>query len=246
MWLDDWNRKRIVDLSQPIRHMQPVNNPNSNLKPAFWDRKTHAETKGTYQHAPDHSWHLRDFMIGEHTSTHVDAFCHFTPGEDALCLEKMSLSTFIAPAVCVDLSHKRSVEWITPADLQAALDAQGLTIRAGDILLYHVNFYERSPEPPYPTDWTGLDWNATMWLADQGVVNIGCEAPSIDHWQATRLDSDPCFPAHRACRERQITNTENLADLRPVVGQRFLFIGLPLKLHGGTGCPIRAIALLED
>ena len=40
-------------------------------------------------------------------------------------------------------------------------------------------------------------------------------------------------------------NTENLANLDSVVGRRFLYIGLPLRLVGGTGCPIRAIAVLE-
>jgi kynurenine formamidase len=30
-----------------------------------------------------------------------------------------------------------------------------------------------------------------------------------------------------------------------VVGKRFLYIGLPLRLVGGTGCPIRAVAMLD-
>jgi kynurenine formamidase len=41
-------------------------------------------------------------------------------------------------------------------------------------------------------------------------------------------------------------NTENLCNLDKVVGKRFTFIGLPLKIRGGTGSPIRAIALLEE
>ena len=35
------------------------------------------------------------------------------------------------------------------------------------------------------------------------------------------------------------------ANLESVAGKRFLYIGLPLRLIGGTGCPIRAVALLD-
>jgi len=78
------------------------------------------------------------------------------------------------------------------------------------------------------------------------VGNIGCETPSIDNPVAMALDADPAFPAHRACRDRGMLNTENLANLEAVVGRRFTYIGLPLKLKGGTGCPIRAIAIVEE
>jgi kynurenine formamidase len=44
----------------------------------------------------------------------------------------------------------------------------------------------------------------------------------------------------------QKLNTENLADLRPVVGKRFRFIALPLKIRGGSGSPVRAVAVLEE
>lgn len=244
MLLDNWNGKKIVDLSQTISHMQYVNNPGTNQRPAFWDRITHETTKGTFLKEPELSWHMRDVLMGEHISTHVDALCHFTPGNDAWCMEKMPARFFIGPAVCVDLSHIPSSKWISVQDLKDALEKTGL--KPEPIFLYHLDYYQRAPEPPYPTDWAGLDWDATNWLADQGVINIGCETPSIDNYQAMRSDSDPCFPAHRACRKRAITNIENLANLSPVVGKRFLYIGLPLKLRGGTGCPIRAMAVLED
>jgi hypothetical protein len=38
--------RRIVDLSREIYHMMPVANPHINQVPAFWDRMTHATTKG--------------------------------------------------------------------------------------------------------------------------------------------------------------------------------------------------------
>jgi kynurenine formamidase len=39
---------------------------------------------------------------------------------------------------------------------------------------------------------------------------------------------------------------ENLCNLDKVVGKRFTFIGLPLRIRQGTGSPIRAVAVLDN
>ena len=39
-------------------------------------------------------------------------------------------------------------------------------------------------------------------------------------------------------------NTENLCNLKQVAGREFMYIGLPLKIRGGSGSPIRAVAVL--
>ena len=40
------------------------------------------------------------------------------------------------------------------------------------------------------------------------------------------------------------TVLENLCNLEKLIGQRFTFIGLPLKIRNGTGSPIRAVAIV--
>jgi kynurenine formamidase len=43
------------------------------------------------------------------------------------------------------------------------------------------------------------------------------------------------------------THYENLINLHLLIGRgRFRFIGLPLKIRGGTGSPVRAIAVFEN
>jgi kynurenine formamidase len=54
------------------------------------------------------------------------------------------------------------------------------------------------------------------------------------------------FHAHNICGERKMTHMEGLDNLDQVVGKgRFTFIGFPLKLRGGSGSPIRAVALFD-
>lgn len=86
---------------------------------------------------------------------------------------------------------------------------------------------------------SGISYDAAKWLAEKGVVNICVDAPAID---MTPDDLD--YSGHLVCGEYGITNTENLCNLDKLVAKRFLYIGLPLKIRGGTGSPIRALALL--
>ncbi len=51
---------------------------------------------------------------------------------------------------------------------------------------------------------------------------------------------------HRICGELGFTHYENMINLHQLIGRgRFRFIGLPLKIRGGTGSPVRAIAVFE-
>ena len=59
------------------------------------------------------------------------------------------------------------------------------------------------------------------------------------------IDAKPAFPAHRACETVASSTPKIFTNLESVVGKRFLHLGLPLRLVGGTGCPIRAVALLD-
>ncbi|MGE3065111.1 MAG: cyclase family protein [Hyphomicrobiaceae bacterium] len=236
--------RKLVDLSRQITHMMPVANPHINQVPAFWDRMTHETSKGQWKNA-DISFHIRDFLIGEHVGTHVDALCHYDPTPGAPCLDKLPLDMFVTDAVCVDVSHVKPGGFITRDDLRAAVDKAGLTVKRGDTFLYWQDYYSRQDQPNWLHEFAGLDWDAAQWLADQGVVNIGCECASIDSSSAMPLDANPAFPAHRTCRDRGVLNTENLAHLDEVAGRRFLYIGLPLRLVGGTGCPIRAVAMFD-
>ena len=65
------------------------------------------------------------------------------------------------------------------------------------------------------------------------------DAVSIDHADDGELE------AHVVCRERQLVNTESLCNLEQLVGKRFTYFGLPLNIDGGTGSPIRAVAVLN-
>jgi len=51
---------------------------------------------------------------------------------------------------------------------------------------------------------------------------------------------------HKACLDLDITHIESLCNLEALLGKgQFTFIGLPMKWRGGTGSPIRAVAVFD-
>ena len=46
--------------------------------------------------------------------------------------------------------------------------------------------------------------------------------------------------------DHEVPIIENLVGLKGLRGKRFRFWGLPLKVDGATGSPIRAVALVDE
>jgi kynurenine formamidase len=85
----------------------------------------------------------------------------------------------------------------------------------------------------------GLHPDAARWLvANRAIGAIGIDTASIDYGQSTQYES------HRVLYERNVPAFENLAalDRLPPVGATV--VALPMKIKGGSGAPLRAIALL--
>ena len=89
------------------------------------------------------------------------------------------------------------------------------------------------------TDFPGLTRNSAEWLGKQDITSFGVEAVSPG------TPGKNNFDVHNVCKEMGFTHIEGLTNLDKLIGKgRFKFIGLPLKIRGGTGSPIRAIAVL--
>ncbi|MGI6485291.1 MAG: cyclase family protein [Tepidanaerobacteraceae bacterium] len=229
--------KKIIDLSQEI--YQGMSVYPGHVKTLIWEHHTHQETLKTI--GTGFSYATRGLLLSDHGPTHVDALNHIDPREDAESIDQLPLELFYTEGVCLDVSFVKPLEYITKKDLEVALEKSGQEIKRGDTVLLYTGHYDRT----FGTeDWlfkyAGLDREATEWLADKGVVNIGVDAPSID------TPKDKSYPSHTVCKERRLLNIENLANLDKITNKRFEFIGLPLKIRDGTGSPIRAVAVLDE
>ncbi len=229
----------IIDLSQEIYEGMPVFGMHQ--KTFFMLNQTHEKNmKDTGSKTLGFA--ARNMLISEHGPTHSDAVWEYEPSGPTI--EKMDLHLFWGDALCVDVSHIRYPRYIEIDDLQTALDRHQLTLQKGDIFLMYTGHYDRTyPDKDYGgmnSRHTGVSYAAARWLAENGVVNIGADAPAID-----QTPDDLDFSGHLVCGEFGITNTENLCNLDKVAGKRFLYMGLPLRIRDGSGSPVRAVAMIQ-
>lgn len=227
----------IVDLSQEIFTGMPVFPGLPEVKITLhasheqWDGITDSDVISPA---------VNRLEFGEHTGTHVDALNHMARQYRGQSIETMPLTTFYTEGICLDLAHKGRQELIEPADLKRALAAAGLEIKPGDTVLLYTDHYRRA----FGTaDWhngPGVSTDAARWLGQKKIAAFGVEtaSPGVRHVSNKEV--------HHICGELGFTHYENMINLHQLIGRgRFRFIGLPLKIRGGTGSPVRAIAVFE-
>lgn len=228
---------RLIDLSQEIYQGMQVY--PGHLKTVIWEHVSHAETADRFEGG--FSFQSKGLMMNDHGPTHVDAISHLDPRADAPTIDEMNLDTFYGPATCVDLSYKEPQAYISAEEIEAAVQKAGVGVGKGDTLLLYTGTYDRAyGTEEYTSQYPGLDESAGEWLKEKGVKTFGVDSPSPDN------PISKTYPVHMMCRATGITHYENLANLDQLVGQRFTFAGFPLKIRGGTGSPVRAVAILDD
>ena len=236
-------RCTVTDLSHRISPKDPTFAGHQRV--VMWDHLTHEETiKFGLTKAP-YSYRVVAFTMCDHSGTHVDAINHVVTEPGARSIDELPLEWFMAPGVWFDFSHKEPASYITKEDVEQALEKTGVEIQPQSVVLSHTGWYKKWGQRfEYIKDYPGLDRGATEYLNDLGAICIGQDAPSIDsHAEVARIKVQP---AHIVCREREILNIENLANVDLIPRHDFWFVGLPLKLDNATGSPIRAVAITPE
>lgn len=228
----------IIDLSQEIFSGMPVFpglpevNISMHVSHEQWDKITDSDVLSPA---------VNRLELGEHTGTHVDALNHMARQYRGQSIDTMPLSMFYTEGICLDLSHKGLRELIEPVDLKRSLVEAQLEIKPGDTVLLYTDHYRRAFGTDHWQDGPGVSAVAARWLGQQKIAAFGVEtlAPGVLHFSNKEV--------HHICGELGFTHYENMINLHRLVGRgRFRFIGLPLKIRGGTGSPVRAVAVFGD
>ena len=168
-----------------------------------------------------------------HNGTHADARFHFE--NDGWTMEQAQLEVYFGPAIVADVSGKFSggaMPQIAIEDLTRWSDELSNAPR----LLLKTNVWDDSTVFPQQIPTVARDVPA--WLGERGVKLLGVDVPSVDEITAKDLVN------HHAIGAAGISIVESL-DLRAVEAGRYNFVGLPLKIQGGDGSPIRAFLWRE-
>lgn len=228
----------IIDLSQEIYEGMPVYKDLPQVKISI--HNSHEEWNGI-KDPKAKTPAVHKLELGEHTGTHVDAINHMEIQHKGKSIDKMPLTMFYTEGVCLDFSHKKLKELIEPHEIESACEEEGLEIKAGDTVLFYTDHYRRNYNKKNWANGPGLSIASARWLGEKKIAAFGVEtmSPGIPGISNKEV--------HHICGELNFTHYENMINLNLLIGRgRFRFIGFPLKIKGGTGSPVRAVAIFEN
>ncbi|PIT92813.1 MAG: cyclase [Candidatus Harrisonbacteria bacterium CG10_big_fil_rev_8_21_14_0_10_42_17] len=170
---------------------------------------------------------ISKIVLGTHTGTHVDVPRHvFKNGKT---VEKMTLDSFFGSCKVFDFSNVCDAITVDHLSLHQ--------IKKGDRVLIKTANSKRGFKKFY-NDYVYLDGDAADWLAKKGIALFGIDALSVKKRGGS--DQRP----HTSLLKKNIPIVEGL-DLSKVKGGNYTFIGLPLRLNGLDGSPVRAVLIKE-
>ena len=227
----------IVDLTQEIYEGMPVFKDLPQVKMEI--HNSHEEWDGIKN--PDkRTPAVHKLEFGEHTGTHVDAINHLAKQYEGQSIDKMPLSMFYTEGICLDFSNKGLKELIEPDEIENACESLNLKIKKGDTVLLYTDHYRKHFKTREWGDGPGISAESARWLGKKEISAFGVETMSPGVPKISNKE------VHHICGEFGLTHYENLINLHLLIGKgRFRFIGLPLKIRGGTGSPVRAVAIFE-
>jgi len=233
---------RLVDLSHPF-NADTIYWPTS---PSRFEltRLSFGETPGGWFYSAN------SLCTPEHGGTHFDAPIHFAA--DGSAVQAVPLTQLVAPAVLIDVSAKTAADpdyRLGVADVQT-FEARHGQIVPGSIVLLRTGWSARWPDTEAylgddtPGDASHLSFpsygaDAARLLVEQrGVVLLGVDTASIDYGPSQD------FPVHRIAAARDVGGLENLTGLEMLPATGFTVFALPMKIDGGSGAPVRVVALV--
>jgi kynurenine formamidase len=204
----------------------------------------HGQTEGGYFYS---AYRL---CTPEHGGPHLDAPIHFAEGKRTV--EQIPLDQLIAPAVVIDVSKQAGADRdyrLTPDDVTAFEGRHG-RIPAGAFVLLRTGWSRFWPDAKAylgddtPGDASKLSFpsygvEAARMLVEQRRVGVlGVDTASIDYGHSTD------FMVHRIAAARDVPGLENLTNLDQLPATGATVIALPMKIAGGSGGPVRVVAMV--
>ena len=202
------------------------------------------ETEGGYFYS------AYSLATAEHGGTHMDAPMHFL--EEGADVASIPLGRLIGPAVVIDVTAQAAADAdyrLTVADVEAH-EAEHGPIEPGSLVLLRTGWSARWPDAlsylgdDTPGDASQLHFPsygeaaARLLVEERGAAALGADVASIDYGPSTD------FIVHRIAAAANAPGLENLTNLDRLPARGATVIALPMKISGGSGGPLRAVALV--
>jgi len=222
----------------------------------YWPTADGFRKETVFEGHTEGGWYYTAYNVctAEHGGTHIDAPVHFAEGRQSV--DQIPFYRLIAPAVVIDVGAASAADpdyQASEEDIRAWEESHG-RIPQGAIVLFNTGFANRWPEAESymgtsdkgadavaKLHFPGIHPEASRFLVrHRGVASVGIDTPSIDYGQSKD------FMSHRILYQHDIPGFENLANLGALPASGALVVALPMKIKGGSGAPLRAVAFVPD
>jgi kynurenine formamidase len=242
-------RVRVIDLTQPLSPETPV----IGLPPIFASSPGVSIEPISRYDAAGPAWYWNTVRFGEHTGTHFDAPIHWVTGRDLPrnACDTIPASRFVGPACVIDVTREveANSDFLLTVEHVGRWEAAHGRIPPRSWVLMRTGWSRRrdagaflnvGPDGPHSP---GFDAAASRLLAhDRDVLGVGVETIGTDAGQAGTFD--PPFPNHAVMHGAGKFGLASLCNLELLPPTGALLIAAPLKLAGGSGSPLRVLALV--
>ena len=178
-------------------------------------------------------WNATSLGLYSHCGTHMDAPRHFLA--DGKTIDQQALSVCIGPARVIDVAPAAPRQLISVDDLGPAADR----IQPGERLLFRTDWHHRHGTPEYRDELPRISIELARWIVERRVALIGVEPPSV----ADVNNKQELTEVHQTLLHASVVIVEGLANLDRLESAQVQFIALPLRIDGGDGSPVRAVAI---
>ncbi len=231
---------KLIDLTYDFDE-QAIYWPNA--KPFEWQKESWGQSAGGYWYA------AARYSASEHGGTHIDSPIHFAEGKETL--DQIPVSKLVGPAVVIDVSKACASNpdyRVTADDITAWEKANGRIVEGG-IVLVRTGWGKFWPDrkrylgsdvagDTAHLHFPGFSREAAELLVSRKVRGVGLDTASLDYGPSKD------FIVHRVLNGAGIYGLENVANLEKVPTTGATLIALPMKIKGGSGGPVRIVALV--
>lgn len=182
-------------------------------------------------------WNARTLHLYSHAGTHMDAQTHFAAGPgtiDVIPLERCMGMAWVVNLV--GIANRTSITVAHLGEIAAKF-------QPGESLLLCTGWSRHVGDPQHYRDkFPRISEELARWCVEHEVNVLGVEPPSV----ADVNNQEELTHIHKILLGANITIVEGLTNLDQLPKEKVFFVGAPLKIEGGDGCPCRAFAMIWE
>jgi kynurenine formamidase len=262
--------KNVKDSVSLVRHGKVYslsveldkNGPLPDIRNPLWHRTSLIERP-----SPMHSAADDVIVMHTHGTTHIDALCHIFaenqmyngyrvdesihPTTGASKNGVQNIVSIVGRGVLLDIAgyrgvdHLESSDEIPPAELDACAQAQGVEIKAGDIVLIRTGWMNVFFDDPvkFRSSSPGVSRSVAGWFKEHHISALGADNMSVEPYPQPPGESRTLHYSVIRDLGGYLMEFLHLEELAADKVYEFMFVAAPLRLINGIGSPINPLAI---